>query len=209
MRNKSIAIALLLAFIGGSAFAENDIIADWAQIKPPPPPVLKPVDIEPGATALVLMDFDKNSCIPAKRARCAEALPAVSALLAKARDHHLLVVHFFNKNMTREDIVSSVAPKGDEEVFQASGDKFYGTKLGDMLRKKGIRTVILAGTSANGPVLTTTLGAYEENFRAIVPIDTMPADTAWQEQFSAWAIANGPAFREVSTLTRSDMVRFK
>ncbi len=209
MRKSTLALATLLAFNGASAFADNDIIAEWAEIKPPPAPVLKPVDIDAGTTALILMDFDKNSCVPAKRARCAAALPAVSALLAGAREHHVLIAHFFNKNMTRDDIVASIAPKGDERVEQASGDKFYGTKLGEFLRAKGVKTVILAGTSANGAVLTTALGAYEEGFKAVVPIDTMPADTAWQEQFSAWNIASGPAFREISTLTRSSLVNYK
>ena len=36
----------------------------------------------------------------------------------------------------------------------------------------------------------------------------MPADTAYQEQFAIWEIANGPGVREDSTLTKLDMITF-
>jgi len=44
----------------------------------------------------------------------------------------------------------------------------------------------------------------------IVPIDTMPAETAYQEQFAIWQIAIEGVFttENFSLLTRSDLVDF-
>ena len=54
----------------------------------------------------------------------------------------------------------------------------------------------------------TAAGATQRGFKAIVPIDAMPADTAYQEQFSIWNIANGPSVREGATLTKLEWVKF-
>src|SRR3954471_12490966 len=71
----------------------QDVMTAWDSIKPMPPPALKAVSLDPAKTALIVMDFDKKTCVPARRARCADALPNVSALLAKARAKQMLVVH--------------------------------------------------------------------------------------------------------------------
>ena len=187
---------------------DQDVIAAWDSIKPLPPPVLKGVTLAAATSALIVMDFDSKNCIPSRRARCAVAVPTVAGLLAKARASEMLVVHFFNANMIRDDIVPELAPAGDETAQQASGNKFFGTDLDTVLKRRGIDTVILAGTSANGAVLTTAIGAAERGYKVIVPIDVMPADDIWQEQFSIWQIANGPGLRNASTVTRTDMLEF-
>jgi nicotinamidase-related amidase len=205
-----------IASIAGVAFViatavqafGQDVMTAWDSIKPMPPPALKAVSLDPAKSALIVMDFDKKTCIPTRRARCAEALPNVTALLAKARAKQMLVVHFYNANMSLEDIVPELVPTGSETAQKVSGDKFFGTDLVKVLKDRGIDTVILAGTSANGAVLATAMGASQHKFKAIVPIDTMPADNIWLEQFSIWEIANGPGFRDVSSVTRTDMLKF-
>jgi nicotinamidase-related amidase len=201
-------VAMSLFMASATSVWSQDVMAEWGNIKPLSPPVLKPVTVNPKTTALVVMDFDKKSCVPTRRARCAEALPKIAALLAQAREKKMLVVHFYNANMLQDDIVPVLAPKNGETAQKVSGDKFYGTDLGKVLKEHGINTVILTGTSANGAVLATALGASENKVKAIVPVDVMPADNIWQEQFTIWEIANGPGFREVSTITRTDMLTF-
>jgi nicotinamidase-related amidase len=198
------------ALFAGAAFAAagSDVISQWDQAKAPKAPDLKSVTIDPGKTALILMDFDKNTCTIAKRVRCAEAIPRIAALAADARAHKVLVMNFYNQNMTRDDIVPQLAPAQGESAEKVSGDKFFGTDLDKVLKAHGVTTVILSGTSANGAVLATALGAYENHYKAIVPVDAMPADDLYQEQFSAWNMANGPGWREVTTLTRIDMIKF-
>lgn len=188
---------------------DQDIIATWNSIKPLPPPALKSVTLATATSALIVMDFDIKNCIPSRRARCAVAIPKVADLLAKARKSSMLVVHFYNANMTREDIVPQLAPVGNETAQKASGNKFFSTDLDSVLKGRGIDTVILAGTSANGAVLTTAIGAAERRYNVVVPIDVIPADDIWQEQFSIWQIANGPGLRDASIVTRTDLLEFR
>jgi len=185
-----------------------DILQEWDTIKAPPPPPIKPVTLDPAKTVLISMDFNQRNCIPAQRSRCAFVLPKVKTLIAAARAKGMMVVHTYTPNMQKSDIVKDVAPVEGELVLQVRGDKFFGNELEKILKAKGITTALLVGTSANGAVLFTAIGASQRGFKAIVPIDTMPADTAYQEQLAIWEIANGPGVREDSTLTKTDMLKF-
>jgi nicotinamidase-related amidase len=201
-------IAAIALSVVSTPLKAQDIFQEWATIKAPEPPKLKAVIIDTKKTALIVMDFNQLNCVPEKRARCAAVLPKVQKLLAEARGRGMTVIHTYTPNMTQADMVKSVAPIAGERVLQVRGDKFHNNDLEKYLKDKGITTVLNVGTSANGAVLFTTIGASQRGFKAIVPIDTMPADTAYQEQFSIWEIANGPGVREDSTLTRSDMIKF-
>jgi hypothetical protein len=46
----------------------NDITTEWANVKPPPAPELKPVTVDPKTTALLVLDFMKGNC--GARPRC-------------------------------------------------------------------------------------------------------------------------------------------
>jgi nicotinamidase-related amidase len=106
-------------------------------------------------------------------------------------------------------LADAIRPVEGERVYVAPFDKFHGNDLESFLRSHGIDTVIVTGTSANGCLLFTTSGAVLRGFRAIVPIDGMPAATPYQEQFVAWQIANGPGgFRKLAVLTKFDDISF-
>ena len=110
--------------------------------------------------------------------------------------------------MEEADILPALKPLPAERVVQVRGDKFDKSDLADSLKAKGINTIITVGTSASGAVLFTAIGASQRGFKVVVPVDAMPADTAYQEQFSVWEIANGSTIREVSTLTTLRQIRF-
>jgi nicotinamidase-related amidase len=154
------------------------------------------------------MDFNGKSCTPDKRARCAEVLPRAQKLLADARAKGVFVAHTYTTSMEKTDIAKVVEPVANEPIMRGRGDKFLGNDLEKMLKEKGIDTVVLIGTSANSAILYTALGAALRGFKAIIPIDTMPAETAYQEQFTIWQLANGSQVSENSTLTRTDMLKF-
>jgi nicotinamidase-related amidase len=196
------------AGLGGAPAQAQDILQEWATIKPPPPPAIKPVALDAKKTAVIVMDFNQRNCIPAQRARCAAVLPKVQKLLGAARAKGLLVVHTYTPNMQQTDISKDVTPAAGERVLQVRGDKFQGNDLEKYLKDKGITTILLVGTSGNGAVLFTAIGGSQRGFKVVVPIDAMPADTAYQEQFAIWEIANGPGVREDSTLTKLDMLTF-
>jgi nicotinamidase-related amidase len=204
----AIVLAAALACVLPGAVQAQDILQEWDSIKAPPPPAIKPVTLDRKKTALISMDFNGKSCTPDKRARCAAVLPRAQKLIAEARAKGTFVVHTYTSNMEKSDIAKVVEPIAGEPVMRGRGDKFSGNDLEKILKDKGIETVVLIGTSANSAVLYTALGAAQRGFKAIVPIDTMPAETAYQEQFSIWQLANGSQVSENTTLTRSDMLQF-
>ncbi len=209
----AVAVAILaLGFVATwpqTAQAQS-IIEEWDSIKAPPPPMakIKPVQVDPKKTAVLSLDWNSRSCNEKGRIRCFKALPKIEKLLNDARSHNMLVVHALSSSMKPEDIVSSVGPKGDEKVVRGRGDKFSGSDLEKILKDKGIETVIIVGTSANSAVLYTAFGAVQRGFKPIVPIDGLPSETAYQEQFTIWQIANGSQLNEVAVLTSLDQIKF-
>ena len=77
------------------------------------------------------------------------------------------------------------------------------------LKKRGIRTVIVAGTAANGAVLHTASEAVLRGFKAVVPVDTMSADNAYIEQYVAYHfISARGGIAAGTTLTSVGMVKY-
>jgi nicotinamidase-related amidase len=195
--------------MGTAAF--KDVVEEWRNIETPPPPAIVPVTVDPAKTAFFLLDFLREVCTEETRPRAAAVLPRLQAFLQKARAQRMVVVHTTTRNGrgSADELAEAIRPIDGERVYKAKFDKFHGNDLEQYLRDRGIDTVIVTGTSANGCLLGTTSGAVLRGFRAIVPIDGMPAATPYQEQFVAWQLANGPSFRETTALTRLDAISFK
>lgn len=184
-----------------------DIIAEWASVKAPPPPELKPVTVDPKTTALLMMDFlPKFYC--ADKPRCVAALPALKKLLDAARAANATVIYSVAGSFTAADTLKEVAPIGNEPVVKAHADKFLDTDLEKILRGKGIKTVIVSGTAGNGAVLYTGSEAALRGFDVVVPVDGLPSNSPYAEQLTVWQLANGPGFAKQVTITRSDMIKF-
>ena len=184
----------------------------WSAVEPPTaPPELKSVSIDPGKTALLLLDLLQRVCTDEERPRAAAALPKVQSFLQLARKHRMLVVHTTTRKGLPDgsDLAEAVRPKAPERVFTAPFNKFHNSGLEQHLRSQGIETVIVAGTSPNNCVMFTVAGAVLLGFKAIVPIDGIPALTPYQEQFVAWQLVNGSGFSETTQLSRFDMISFK
>ena len=214
MKNK--ATTTILAAIGlfgllfissGLTWAEGTIIDGWADVKVPEAPQLKPVMIDPAETALLVLDIEQRTCNPDRRPRCIASVPKIERLIAKARTNGVPVVYSLTSKGTRETILQEVAPRDGEPVVQSSVDKFYGTELEKILREKGIHTVIIVGTAANGAVLGTAIGAAMRKLNIIVPVDGM-SGTPYSEQYVAWHLVNAPGTKRFTTLTQIDMIAF-
>jgi hypothetical protein len=66
----------------------QSIIDEWATVKPPAAPALKPVTVDPKTTALLMLDFMNQNC--GERARCIASIPAMKKLLGEARSARVL-----------------------------------------------------------------------------------------------------------------------
>ncbi len=202
-------VAMGLAIEGAATSAgAQTIIEEWNSIKPPPPPEVKAVTIEPKVTALLILDIVKQTCNPERRPRCLPTVPRIQTLLTRARAAGVSVVYSLAAGSTIADVFKEVTPRAGEPAVLSGPDKFLGTALEKILRDKGIQTVIVVGTAAHGAVLYTASEAALRGFKVIVPVDGMSAETPYAEQYVAWNMLNAPRIGAQSTLTKIDLIQF-
>src|SRR5882724_382564 len=110
-------------------------------------------------------------------------------------------------------IDEAIAPREGELFDQKPGgpDKFLGNDLDQRLKARGIKTVILCGTSAQGVGLGTGAGAAQRGYSVIYPVDCVRSESAFREAYAAWHMAGGgpPVTTKWVTVTRSDMITFE
>src|SRR5258706_6918701 len=117
--------ALAVIIITTTAFA-TDIIAEWATVKAPPVPELKPVTVDGKTTALLILDMMKGGC--SARPRCVATVPNVKKLhdAARAADAMVFYTLVGGDKPTPADIMDpGFAPRNGEWVAQRGPDKFF------------------------------------------------------------------------------------
>src|SRR5689334_9024681 len=186
-----VAGALIIAF-AASALA-GDILDDWDSVKAPPKPELKAVTLEPSTTALLIMDLMKQNC--GARPRCVATVPNVKRLHDAARAAKVLVWYSFvgsNGMATPADQIDpGVAAREGEWVRQNGPDKFLGSNLEEKLKARGIKTVIVCGTSFQGVGIGTGSGSAQRGYKVIIPLDCVSSEDPYMEQYSAWHLFKG------------------
>ena len=207
------AIALLAAAVIATAPCAHagDIVEDWAKAKAPPPPELKPVTVDPKTTALLILDMVAVNCNA--RPRCVASVAPLRKLHDTARAAGAMVFYTIvgPGNPTAAAIVDkAMMPRDDEWIVQRGPDKFLGSNLEARLKQRGIKTVIVTGTSAQGAVVGTGSGSAQRGYQVIIPVDTMSAEEEYNEQYAAYHLyKGGPTIvTERVTLTRSGMIKF-
>ena len=212
MRRHFLVLAAFAAALSG-AQAET-IIDDWATVKTPPPPELKPVVIDPKTDALLLLDFngheaaDSGPCNKTTKPRCVASLPKVRAALDKARAAGVFVVYSISSNGAPADIWPEVAPAAGDPMVKSGPNKFTGTNLRELLEAKGIKRVIVTGTSSEGAVLNTGSDAAFHGMNVVVPVDGMSSTELYAEQYVAWHMTHAPAVAAKTTLTSFELLKF-
>ncbi len=202
----SVASAISLTFMAipsPTAFAQT-IVDEWSGVKVPPAPELKQVTIDPKGSALLVLDIVRQTCPP--RPRCVASVPKIQGLLSQARAKGVPVIYSLVGG-TAADIFKEVAPQGGEPIFTSGPDKFLGTDLEKVLKDKGVQTVIIVGTAAEGAVLYTSSGAALRGLKVIVPVDGMASANPYAEQYTAWHLLNAPRVGPQVTLTKIDMIQ--
>jgi nicotinamidase-related amidase len=198
--------ALAVALLPVTALAA-DAIEEWAGIAKPPAPALKPVTADAKTTALLMLDFMQQNC--GKRERCVASVPAMKKLLGAARAANATVVYSFIANTGPSDVLPDVAPQASEPGVVAGPDKFRGTDLEKILKDKGIQTVIVTGTAADGAVLFTAAGAAFRGMNVVIPVDGMSSQNAYSDHATAFTFTTAPQLSARTTLTRSDQIKFQ
>jgi nicotinamidase-related amidase len=207
---RAFVLAAVLAALDAFPVQANDITAEWGTVKPPPVPQLKSATVDPKTAALLILDLMAANC--GARPRCVSTVPNIKKLLDTARRHNMMVFYtMVGPNPNPEGMVDqTVVPREGEWVVRAGSDKFIGSDLEQRLKDRGIKTVIVTGTSAQGAVAGTSNGAVQRGYKAVVPVDGMSAEDPYNEQYTAWHLyKGGPAgLTENVTLTRSDLIKF-
>jgi nicotinamidase-related amidase len=208
-----------LCFAASGAFAQGvsggGPTKTMATLQMPAAPDPVAVAVEPSTTAVIVNDILVRNCNP--HPVCANQMaPAIAKLLAKARRAGVYVV--YTTPPSGGVVLPIIAPKAGDPVISGSGqDRFYKTKLDDLLKTKGVTTVILVGWHIDGTILYTSVGATLRGYTVVVPEDTSLAATDYDIAIGRYQlltqnssnVTNAPLKSKASTLSRSDLISFK
>src|SRR5690242_21149595 len=126
-------LAATFGFVAAAATpaSAQTIVDEWNQAKLPAPPQLKPVKLDARETALLVMDFTKQTCTPERRKRCADSVPKVVKLVTEARAKGALIIYSVAvPNSVPADILPELTPATGEQVLPPLGpDKFINSDL--------------------------------------------------------------------------------
>lgn len=190
---RSIIAAALAAFTMSILPAQaGNIVEDWAGVKAPAAPTLKPVTVDAKTTALLVMDLAKQTCNNEKRPRCVASIPEIAKLMAEARAKGVLLISTSVPPVPMTDILPQVAPKPGEPTVVAWVDKFVlgdkPTGLEAMLKEKGIKT---------------------SGYNVIVPVDGLSSEDQYFDQATVWLLTKGVGgIGPKVTLTTIDKIKF-
>lgn len=185
------------------------IVDEWPSVKMPKAPKLKPVKVDVKTTALLVLDLVNRTCNEKRRPRCVKALPEVAKLIKGARDHRVFIVYSSIIHAGKvAAILPAVKPMGNEPEVAAHADKFLHTDLNKILKGKGIKTVIIVGTTAEGAVLYTASEAAFRGYKVIVPVEGSTSGTKFGEAATLWMLSHAPAVGRNTTLTSMDMISY-
>ena len=165
LRLGAASLAMAASIYGAIPARATDVIAEWTTVQTPPAPAIKRVTVDPKSTALFLFDFMTENC--GQRPRCVASVPTLKVLHDRARAANMLVQYTLPGG--GKIIGDAIAPRDGEVVDQKPGglDKFLGDDLDQRLKSRGIKTVILCGTSAHGVGLGTGAGAAQRGYYVI------------------------------------------
>lgn len=187
---------------------EKNLLEIWSEIKPPPVVAVQPVQLDPKSSALLILDIEEFTCNAERRPRCPESVVRIKGFLDRARAKGMGVIYSLTSKGTPQTILPEVRPLDNAPIVQSGVDKFYNTKLEKILRERGIKTVVIVGTAAEGAVLHTATGAALRGLQVVVVLDGMTSAALYAEQYTAWHLLNAPGTKGKVTLTLFKLIDF-
>src|SRR5438445_6543353 len=177
-------------------------------------PAPAPVTLDLRTTALVVLDVTNPTC--STRPACQASIPALQALLKKARDAGVPVV--YTNTAAANAIVPRVAPiAGDVTIVPTNADKFNNPDFDATFKAKKVTTLVLVGTRSNGAVLYTAFEANVRGYTVVVAIDGISGSIPFETTLAEWQMLNQPGFtnadnkplgEKLVTLSRGDPLHF-
>jgi len=199
-------VSLLTALLMG-VYAAGVSAAPSTQPNLPEP---RPVVVDPGKTALLVLDMSTRCNDP--RQICSELAPVLARFLPKARAAGVLTIYTVSLNARGTalgEVWGGFERKDDELVLYPDGsDKCVGGEISTLLRERGIDTVIVTGSSSNQAVLYTASGAARNHgFKTIIPVDGMNAANPYEHEYTLHQL-NNVSFASLFSFTTLDMLEF-
>jgi len=180
-------------------------------VPPSPDPVA--VKLDPGTTALLVMDITEPTCGP--QPNCRAMLPRIGSLVGKARDAGVLIA--YTSGAAGGAVLPEAAPAPHDPIIQGGQNKFFNTTLDDVMRTHGIKTIVLAGWRANGSILFTSHGATNLRYTVVVAVDGTAAAQDFEVAIGLYQVlnllngnpTNEPLKPGAVTLSRTDLITFE
>ena len=170
--------------------------------------------LDPTTTALLILDMSEQTCSP--QPTCVQGmLPRIADLLGRARPAGVFVV--YSVPPSGSPVLPEVAPAAIDPSFVGQAqDRFYNTNLDEMLRGRGITTIILVGWRENGSVLYTAVGAGLRGYTVVVPEDGTSAAQDYDIAIGRYQMltqlnsnpTNEPLRPNAVTMSRTDLISF-
>ena len=181
----------------------------------PAVPAPAAVTLDAKTTALVVLDIINPIC--STRPACNASIPALQAIIKKARDAGVAVV--YTNTAATNAFVPQVAPiEGDVTVVPTNADKFNNPDFDATFKAKKITTLLMVGTRSNGAVLYTAFEANVHGYTVVVAVDGISGSIPFETTLSEWQMLNQPGFtnadnkplaEKLVTLSRGDLITFK
>src|SRR5438105_108051 len=154
-----------------------------------PAPATVTLDLR--TTAVVVLDVINPTC--STRPACAASIPALQALLKKARDAGVPVV--YTNTAATNAIVPEIAPAStDVTIVPTNADKFNNPDFDATFKAKKITTLLLVGTRSNGAVLYTAFEANVHGYTVVVAIDGISGSIPFDTTLTERQLLNQPGF---------------
>ncbi|HLI22152.1 MAG TPA: cysteine hydrolase [Stellaceae bacterium] len=210
-------LALVVAASLAQAQNGSKPVPSMINVQMPAPPAPAAVALKPATTALFISDVVEPIC-NTQPEKCAQGMVAkIADLLARARKAGMLVAYSTQEaNMTKW--MPAIAPKPGDPLIPSKGqDRFYATELDNVLKAKGITTVILTGWKVSGSIMYTSVGATLRGYTVVVPADTTNAPNDYEVPIGIYAMLNQnsanpnnePLKPKTTTISRSDLISFQ
>ncbi|MGI5459443.1 isochorismatase family protein [Streptomyces sp. CA-249302] len=169
-----------------------------------------PLALDPARSALVLVDLmDRIVALPLEPRKGTEVLSTAEELATAFRKAGATVVLVrverpgVAEQPPGSGLAAGLAQEGDLEIVKRTIGGFQGTGLDDLLRQRGVGTVVFAGIATNLGVESTARAAGDLGYDLVFVEDAMAAFTAAEHDASVRL-----DFPRLGTVVRASEVRF-